>query len=286
MADLDTKGFKKVGTGYIKTQVKEVSSASAGQEVFIGGKGFPPYVVPTRYWMNLRMVGTANSSPNAAQDYSVRGIAVPLTRSQGTSAAGQDLMEKFGDPFADPIDWQQATVLFDLGIQGGLQEYTSWYKDRQVFQRGATLALPERAVFSADGNVRYVDQWSQKGAIMSPWAVDEPKFFGVGYTTNIPVYDTAVDWDAILWGNQTKIPAFTELVVNEFLDPTQETGIAVGTHFRDADFINWSSNGHGTTDASVADTIVEMGMRVRLTIKYDVYIPEERAGGFQVITVN
>lgn len=283
---MDTSGFKKVGTGYAKPQTKEVSSATAGKEVFIGGKGFPPFVVPTRYWLNLRMVGTANSSPNAAQDYSVRGIAVAVSRNQGTGAVGQDLMEKYASPISAAGDWLGATTLVGLGIQGSQIEYTSWYKDRELFQRTGTLALPERAVFSADGNVRYVDQWSMKGSIETPWVVDEPKFFGLGYTTNVPVYDTVVDWDAVLWGNQADLPDFTELVVKEFWDADNEVAIAVGHSDRNADFRNWMRNGHGTTDASVADTIVEMGIRTRLTIQYDVYMPVERTGGFQVITTN
>ncbi len=284
---VDASGFKKVGTGYVKTQTKEVSHSTAGKEVFLGGKAFPPFVVPTRYWLSLRMIGTVNSNPAAAQDYSVRGIAVATSRNQGTGADGTSLLAKYGSPFASASDWLGSTTMVDLGIQGGLAEYTSWYKDREVFQRNATLALPERGVFSADGNIRYVDQWSQKGAIMTDWDVDEPKIFAVGYTTNVPTYDTSgTNWNGILYGDAADMPDFTELVVKEFYDADNEVAIAVGQGFRATAFEAWMSNGHGTTDANVVDTIVEMGIRTRLTIKYDVYMPVERAGGFQVITVN
>lgn len=281
---IDEAGFKKVGTGYVKSPTKALAG-TGGQEVFIGGKGFPPYVVPTRYWLTTKMVGTSTVAPDASADYAVRGIAVPVSRNQGIGATGQDLMEKYGSPFATGSDWLGATVMIDVGIGGTEAEYTAWYKKREIFQRKASLGLPDKAVFSTDSVILYVDQFSTKGKIDVPFVIDEPKFVGFGLTGDEPTYDTSgTNWNAILWGDADDLPDFTELVVGEFFDSANDVAIAVGQGFRDSDFAGWMTKGTSSNEAEMADAAANIAVRTRLTIAYDVYVPLAAAGGFRVIS--
>ncbi len=283
---VDEKGFKKVGTGYAKTPTKGLAGVG-GQEVFIGGKAFPPFVVPTRYWLNTKIVGTTQVAPDASADYAVRGIGVALSRNQGVGATGQDLMEKYASPFLSGSDWLGSVVMVDVGISGAQPEYTPWYKRREFFQRKTSLGLPDKAVFTTDSFILYVDQFSTKGKIESPWVIDEPKFVGFGLTGDEPTYDTSgTNWNGILFGDADDMPDFTAMVVGEFFDADNDVAIAVGAGTgRNSAFTEWMQNGHSSNEAEMADAASNLAVRTRLTIAYDVYVPVTAAGRFNVISM-
>lgn len=266
------KGARRIGTLYVK-QYNDRPVASTGAELFIGGKFFPPYVVPEHYWTTIRWIGSDTGMvPDGGVWVSIRGGHVETNLNQEQVETDDVTVDEFigrymkpeGIRFTDTDD----TAESGLGIPEDQQQRSSWWKKRELFWYRDIHCLPDGAVFNNADLILATGKFKKNGSLKkSPVAYDAPSFLGIG--AMVDVIDGNTDSGDILFGGLLDAKELYEDLVAE-VGPAEVAASLVETNHTAA-VQKWLEGGY----VSSINVDQELYMRCKLTVKCGVYLPHQ-----------
>lgn len=171
--------------GYIsigKMQMRKfynVELALSGAVEAVAAFLIPPYVIPKRYWLNMRIgskEGTTPFPPNFFIDYKLDGRVLPLPTNLNADATAHDTMQEYMNEFATHGDNSQP-FNEQTGVQaaydkiGTSEEVTK--PSGLFFTREKSLGLPGNALFSSSDSLYLFDHIITKGKF--PYDVKSPE---------------------------------------------------------------------------------------------------------------
>lgn len=265
------KGHRRVGTVYVK-QYNDRQVTSTGSEVFIGGKFFPPYVVPEHYWTTIRWIGNdAGMVPDAGVWVGIRAGHVETNLNQEQVETDDITVDEMMGRYMAPegVRWIDTSDSAEAGagIPEDQQQRSSWWKRREMFWYRDIHCLPDGAVFNNADLILATGKFKKSGSLKkSPVAFDTPSYIGIGATVDI--IDTNQDSGDILFGGLLDANELYEEILGS-VGPGEVAGqMAEQNH--SAALQKWLEGGIVTGGLNVDQS---MNFRSKLTIKCGVYIP-------------
>ena len=188
--------------GQFGSEVSGVQGATLGTLKYL-----PAFVIPKRYWMSVKMVGNADVSIAQWMNYSLFGDHVPYTHDLSTdvprTTIENDFAELTDEAYGQRIDRSENDT-GDLELGLGDDERIIALPGRFFRRTAQTLGLPGKAVFSADGKIRYVDEFTTKGNIpMGERNFHEGGLLGWTWAAGADVATANDDKEGALWGGTT-----------------------------------------------------------------------------------
>lgn len=277
-----------LGTIYVKKDFHTIAG-NDGIEEACWALPFPPYMVPTQYWMRGRVAGTTEVASLAVQEYRLSGRYGIMERDFITDAsppsAGQqfltDMMEEFlphepGSIMDNVQDTQQ-----DVGLTGsGVVPVTT----QEFFVREKELGLPKHALVTDADLIRYMDRFDTKGRIPRDGAYDQAHLLGFGITTEDKINMAANFEDDAIFGGAAnaspQLPNILEAMLRAIEDSTQDVGSLSFDVGLDPDHVitllrNWQTASFGEAHVASGSTLTN---DFTITVKVDVMIPGQRDG--------
>lgn len=269
------RGAKRVGTIWVK-QYNDRTIASSGSELFIGGKFFPPYVVPEYYWTTIRWIGNdVGMVPDGGVWVSIRGGHVETNLNQEQVETDDitvdEMVGRYMKPeslrFTDTDDSNESGA----GIPHDQQQRSSWWKRRQMFWYREIHCLPDGAVFNNADLILATGKFQKHGSLKKdPIAYDAPSFIGFGAA--VDVIDANTDSGDILFGGLLDSKElYADILEN--VGPAESAETMVETN-PPAALQKWMEGGYVTGGINIDQSV---HVRTKLTVKCGVYLPHQTA---------
>jgi len=272
MAAKAVKGMERLTTQLYIKQFNRRLVEGAGSEEFVGGKVFPPYVVPKEYWVRTSFVGDgAGIAPDQSQFMSYRAGLVEMNLNQEQvetdDVTGDELVGRYMHPEVNRFEDTTDTAESSVGIPHDRFKRSSWWKQRELFWYIPRLGLPGKAVFNDASLITYADEFRKHAMIKTPVAIDTPKFLGIGANTQI--VDGNVDFGDILWGGLLETGDLLEAIYEGLGE--MQAGLEMADAAQHGSALQkWLEDGIVTVATAAQDVWVETS----LTVRCEVYKPQ------------
>ncbi len=164
----DYRGYTKIGKLYAKKFYNRKLALNASQEAF-AGFFIPPFIVPKRYWLRVRLgtvEGTTPFPPHFFMDYLMNGRLVSLPSNFDADAAANDTLQEATNEYAPMGDnspgFDEQTGM-DAGA-GKIGTSAEFHKPNGTFfHREKRLGLPDSAVFQSSDSIYMFDHFATDG---------------------------------------------------------------------------------------------------------------------------
>lgn len=276
-----------LGTLYIKKEFNTVAG-NDGVEEACWALPLPPYVIPSRYWINCNIIGNTSESLEARQEYRMSGRIGTMERDFITDAAPPsagtqfltDMMEEFlphepGSVMDNTQDTQE-----DVGLTGsGVVPVTM----QEFFSREKWLGLPKQGLIVADSLIRFIDDFQTEGRIPNRMIgnYDQAHLIGFGMTTEDAINMPTNGEDDAIFGAAANAAPQLPVILESILDSIENNtlgdamstfSVGVGdTQMVSSQVLNWMSASFGDAHTASGATL---RTQMIVTLQVDIRIPQ------------
>ncbi len=277
------EGFEKIGSLTMR-KFNNVQIALSGSVEAVAGFYIPPYVVPRRYWLNMKIMsieGTTPFVPHTVIDYRLDGRLVSLAAGFDADASTNDTLQEAMNVFAPHGDNNQPFDE-DTGVQAAYGKVGTAEENVDpsgaFFKREKSLHLPGNALFQSADSLFLFDHIVTKGNL--------DKYSKPPTEGSFLVFQAWVDEPAAsatellnLIGSASASRTLNDLsaeILNAF-DDAQIRAPLIDTIDYDQDMMNWLSIGllGDALPTLIGDEAVQFSSH--LSLEFDVVVPRGTA---------
>jgi hypothetical protein len=271
--------FEKLGALKVQSLVQRDIGADGGGHA-VCALAFPQMIVPRYYTCSMRIISpdsVGTTQPEAQMAYATIGALMPMFRGQTTQEDGADvtLDEILGRYMSDAqndwypdFDTEDDALETDVGLPGDQSLESPQMREQKFLKRKGILGLPGKAMFKADSDILYVDQFFKRGRLPRVSELMDPHLVGIGFWADDISFNT--DSSTYIFANagDADMRALYENVITHmgsFQGENEAVQEAVPTSL--VQFIDRTFS-----DVTGVNTGATLNVTCRVTVTCDVYI--------------